>query len=306
MKYRFIKEHYKQYSVSMLCKVLEVNRTGYYYWQKRKTAGWRIAEIKLLREIRQFHQGSKNRYGVRNIHQCFIKAGRRINRKRVYRIMRKYGIHSITKRKFKVTTKQRGKGNYSENLLKGKFEASRANEIWTSDITYIRTTEGWLYLAVVMDIFTRKIVGWSLSERINAEIVRDALTMAIRNQKPPRGVIFHSDRGSQYKSKLVRDLLADCGFLQSMSSTGNCYDNAITESFFSTLKKELVYQRRFYTRDQARTEIFEYIEIYYNRQRQHSALEYLSPFEFEMKNLIKNKKEEILINNNQGVAYLCV
>ena len=221
--------------------------------------------------------------------------------------MRKYGIYSVTKRKFKVTTKHNGKGIYAENLLKGKFEAEGPNKIWTSDITYIRTSEGWLYLAVVLDVYTRRIVGWSISERITSEIVTAALGMAIRHQNPPEGLIFHSDRGSQYSSKTVRDLLAAQGFKQSMSSTGNCYDNAITESFFSTLKKELVYLRKFHTRSEARTEIFEFIEIYYNRERQHSSLGYLSPYEFELKILNENKKEEkILINNNQRVAYLGV
>ena len=221
--------------------------------------------------------------------------------------MQKYGIYSVTRRKFKVTTKHNGKGIYAGNLLKGKFEAEGPNKIWTSDITYIWTAEGWLYLAVVLDIYTRQIVGWSLSERITSDIVKAALAMAIMHQSPREGLIFHSDRGSQYTSKTVRDLLLRKGFKQSMSSTGNCYDNAITESFFSTLKKELVYQRKFYTRSQAKTEIFEYIEIFYNRMRQHSSLGYLSPYEFEMKNLIENKKEEkILINNNPRVAYLGV
>ena len=210
------------------------------------------------------------------------------------------------KRKFKVTTKHNGKGIYAENLLKGKFEAEGPNKIWTSDITYICTSEGWLYLAVVLDIYTRRIVGWSLSERITAEIVKAALAMAIRHQSPKEGLIFHSDRGSQYRSEKVKSLLAANHFKQSMSSTGNCYDNAITESFFSTLKKELVYQRKFYTRSQARTEIFEYIEIFYNRMRQHSSLGYLSPYEFEMKNLSDNKKEEIILINNRRVAYLGV
>jgi putative transposase len=307
VKYQFIKDNSKQYPTSLLCRMLNIKRAGYYHWQKRKAVSRRSSELLLVKEIRDYYERSEKRYGLRRIHQSFRRAGKKVNRKCIYRIMRKYGIYSRTRRKFKITTKHGSQGIYSENLLKGNFEASRQNEKWTSDITYLWTTEGWLYLAVVMDIFTRKIIGWSLSCRINAEIVRDALAMAIKHETPEGGVIFHSDRGSQYCSKMVRDLLSENGFLQSMSSTGNCYDNAITETFFSTLKKELVYLTKFNTRDQARNEIFRYIEIFYNRKRQHSALGYLSPYEFEMKNLIENKKEELIININQRrVAYLCV
>jgi putative transposase len=307
VKYQFIKDNSKQYPTSLLCRILKIKRAGYYHWQKRKTAAFKSSEQLLLKQIRDYYEGSEKRYGLRRIHQSFRRDGKKVNRKRVYRIMRKYGIYSRTRRKFKVTTKHGAQGIYSENLLKGKFAVSRQNEIWTSDITYLWTSEGWLYLAVVMDIFTRKIIGWSLSSRINAEIVRDALAMAIRHEKPEGGVIFHSDRGSQYSSQMVKDLLSENNFLQSMSSTGNCYDNAITETFFSTLKKELVYLTKFDTREQARSEVFRYIEIFYNRKRQHSALDYLSPYEFEIKNLIKNEKEELINNiNHRRVAYLCV
>lgn len=307
MKYQFIKDNSNQYPTSLLCRMLNIKRAGYYHWQRRKTTDKLSSELLLLKDIRIYYEKSGQRYGLRRIHQSFIRDGKKINRKRVYRVMKKHDIRSRTTRKFKVTTRHSSRGIYSENLLKGKFEASRQNEIWTSDITYLWTSEGWLYLAIVLDIFTRKIVGWSISSRINAEIVRDALAMAIRHEMPEGGVIFHSDRGSQYSSKMVRDLLSANGFIQSMSSTGNCYDNAITETFFATLKKELVYLTKFDTRDEARREIFRYIEIFYNRKRHHSALGYLSPFEFEMKNLIENKKEELIININQRrVAYLCV
>jgi putative transposase len=313
VKYQFIKDNSRLYPTSLLCKVLDIKRAGYYHWQKRKAVARATSDLLILKEIRKYFKKSEETYGVRRIHHSFRRNGKKINIKRVYRIMRKYGIYSKTKKKFKVTTKHGANGIYSENLLKGKFKSSRQNEIWTSDITYVWTKEGWLYLAVVMDIFTRKIIGWSLSTRINSAIVKDALAMAIRHEKPGDGVIFHSDRGSQYCSKIVRDLLSENDFLQSMSSTRNCYDNAITETFFATLKKELVYLTKFETREKARGEIFRYIEIFYNRKRQHSALGYLSPYEFEMKNLNENKKEEIenkkeLINNinKQRVAYLCV
>lgn len=229
-----------------------------------------------------------------------------VNKKRIYRLMKKYGIFSKTKKKFKVTTKQNYKASFSANLLNGSFETDRINQIWTSDITYIWTQEGWLYLAVVLDVYNREIIGWSVNQRCSKDLVLSAFTMAIRNRRPEAGVIFHSDRGSQYTSAGFRNTLAYYGFIQSMSGKGNCYDNAITESFFSTLKKELIYQTNFETKQQAATEIFEFIEIFYNRKRLHSALDYQSPLEFRLRKISETKKEEILINNNKRVAYLCV
>lgn len=228
-----------------------------------------------------------------------------VNKKRVYRLMRKYGIYSRTKKKFKITTKQNSKASFSDNLINGSFEVDKKNQIWTSDISYIWTQEGWLYLAVILDVYNREIIGWSMNQRCQADLVLKAFTMAVRNRKPEAGIIFHSDRGSQYTSARLRNTLAHYGFLQSMSGKGNCYDNAITESFFSTLKKELVYLTNFETKEQAITEVFQFIEIFYNRKRLHSALDYLSPVEFEMKKFVENKKDEILINNNR-VAYLTV
>ena len=220
--------------------------------------------------------------------------------------MKNNGIFSRTKKKFKVTTKQDSAASFSANLLNGKFEAEMKNQIWSSDITYIRTNEGWMYLAVVLDVYNREIIGWSLSQRVASDLVVKALTMAVSKRKPQSGVIFHSDRGSQYTSSSVRYLLSKYGFRQSMSGKGNCYDNAITETFFSTLKKELVYLTEFETRQQAELEIFEFIEIFYNRKRLHSSLGYLSPVDFGMNKKIESKKEEIRINNNQTVAYLSV
>lgn len=281
MKYEFIREQSSTYMVSELCKILEIKRAAYYQWQKRRASSRSIEEAKVYSSIMYYYTQSKGRYGLLNLTAAIRKDGQKVNKKRIYRIMKKYNIRSVTKRKFRITTKHDGKGRYSENLIKGNFQTVRSNQLWSSDITYIRTSEGWLYLAVVLDVYRRKIVGWSLSSRINAEIVREAINMALRHERPPVGVIFHSDRGSQYTSNMVRKLLAENGFKQSMSSTANCYDNAITETFFATLKKELVYQKKFTTREEAKNEIFEYIEIYYNRKRQHSSLNYLSPLVFE-------------------------
>lgn len=307
MKYRFIKDNLRIYPLSLNCRILAVSRSGYYHWQKRRGIQRRLEEGKFLSMIRKHYKLSQGRYGLRRLTNAIRREGIRVNKKRVYRLMRKYGIFSRTKKKFRITTKQDSAASFSANLLDGKFEAERKNQIWTSDITYIWTKEGWMYLAVVLDVYNREIIGWSLNQRASADLVLKALTMAVMNRRSVPGVIFHSDRGSQYTCSRVRNILTHYGFRQSMSGKGNCYDNAITESFFSTLKKELIYLTKFDTKEQAISEIFEFIEIFYNRKRLHSALGYLSPVEFEMKNLFENKKEEILINNNyRRVAYLSV
>lgn len=267
-----------------MCRVLNVNRTAYYHWQKRRSTQRGIEELKFIELMRKHYQLSNGRYGLLKLVKAIRREGFCINKKRIYRLMKKESLYSRTRKKFKVTTKHGKSARFSENLLDGKFQATRANEIWTSDITYIRTKEGWLYLAVVLDIYSRQIIGWAIQQRVTSDIVLKALMMAITNRKPEEGIIFHSDRGSQYTSELVRSRLNLYGFRQSMSGRGNCYDNAITETFFSLLKKELVYLTVFESREQASREIFEYIEIFYNRQRMHSSLGYLSPVEFEMKN----------------------
>jgi transposase InsO family protein len=212
------------------------------------------------------------------------KQGLKVNKKRIARLMRVNNIKAKTKRKFRVTTIENTKVKASENILNKNFTSERENQIWTSDITYLWTSEGWLYLAVVMDIYSRKIIGWALGSSLSAELVLRALIMALLHRNPPEGIIFHSDRGSQYTSSQVRQLLKSYKITQSMSSTGNCYDNAITESFFHTLKTELVFWNNYKTREEAKRSIFEYIEVFYNRQRLHSAIGYLSPVEFEEKN----------------------
>jgi putative transposase len=285
VKYQFIKDNSQNYPVSLQCKVMEIKRCGYYHWQKRRCTQRRIEEDKFLVLLKRHYQLSKGRYGLLRLVKSIRKEGTLVNKKRIYRLMKKHGIFSRTKKKFKVTTKQKAGAGFIENLLNGRFQAAGNNQIWTSDITYIRTKQGWMYLAVVLDIYNRKIIGWSLSQRPSADLVVRAFIMAVMNSKPIKGVIFHSDRGSQYTSNKMRSILAHYGFRQSMSGKGNCYDNAITETFFSTLKKELVYLTEFETREHARTEIFEFIEIFYNRQRLHSSLGYLSPIEFEKNNL---------------------
>jgi transposase InsO family protein len=306
VKYRFIEENLREYPRGVCCRILQVSRGGYYHWQKRRLIQRRTEDEKLLLLLKKHYQLSGGRYGLRRLTRSIRKEGITVNRKRVYRLMRKYGIFSRTKKKFKVTTKQSYRASFSANLINGSFRADKKNQIWTSDITYIWTNEGWMYLAVVLDVYNREIIGWSLSQRAAADLVLNAFSMSIKNRRPEAGVIFHSDRGSQYTSARLRNTLAHYGFLQSMSGKGNCYDNAITESFFSTLKKELIYLTNFQTKEQATTEVFQFIEIFYNRQRLHSALGYLSPLEFGLKNIIENKKKEMLINNSNRVAYLTV
>ena len=285
----FIKEKRKQYPLSLLCEVLQVSSSGYHKWLKRKLSIRAIENQRILGMINYHYSRSKRTYGLPRIYAAIRTQGLKVNKKRIARLMRENNVKAKTKRRFKVTTLQNSKALASDNILKQNFSASSENKIWTGDITYLWTTEGWLYIAVVMDIYSRKIVGWSLDSSLSAELVRKALTMAIVHRNPERGLVFHSDRGSQYASISFRTLLKNYGMIQSMSSKGNCYDNAVTESFFHTLKTELTYWNKYQTRDEAKKSIFEYIEIFYNRQRLHSALNYLSPVEFE-----ENNRKELI------------
>lgn len=280
----FIKEHRKDYPIGIMCRLLSASRSGYHRWIKRKLSAREFENRRLLEIIVFHYKKSKRTYGLPRILAAIRRQVLKVNKKRVARLMRENNIKAKTKRRFKVTTVQNSKASASENLLNQNFTASSENKIWTGDITYLWTKEGWLYLAVVMDIYSRKIVGWSIDSSLSAELVIRALMMAIVHRNPLRGIIFHSDRGSQYTSSSFRSILKNYGIVQSMSSTGNCYDNAITESFFHTLKTELTYWEKYQTRDEAKGSIFEYIEINYNRRRLHSSLGYLSPVEFEEKN----------------------
>ncbi len=280
----FIKDHRKDYPIGIMCQLLSVSRSGYHRWLKRKLSS-REFENRGLLEIILFHyKKSKRTYGLPRIFAAIRRQGLKVNKKRIARLMRVNNIKAKTKRRFRITTVQNSKAAASENLINQNFTASKENKIWTGDITYLWTKEGWLYLAVVMDIYSRKIVGWSIDSSLSTELVIRALMMAVVHRNPQRGIIFHSDRGSQYTSSLFRELLKNYGIVQSNSSTGNCYDNAITESFFHTLKTELIYWEKYQTRQEAKRSIFEYIEINYNRRRLHSSLGYLSPVEFEEKN----------------------
>jgi len=264
-----------------MCQVLSVSRSGFYRWCNRGQSCRERKNQHLVTLIRQIHRDSKDNYGSPRITDALRQRGHRCNHKRVERLMRINRIRSKRKRRFKITTHSKHTRPVASNLIKRNFAAKKTDRLWTSDITYIRTQEGWLYLAVFLDVCSRRIVGWSMSRRITDELVINAFNQACLHRQPLPGLIVHSDRGSQYCSRSFKELLNTNRYRQSMSSTGNCYDNAITESFFATLKTELIYDERYRTRNEARRSIFKYIEMFYNRNRIHSALGGLSPEQYE-------------------------
>lgn len=235
----------------------------------------------MLVHIREAYVRGRGTYGSPRITAELRDNGIQCGKNRIARLMKENGIKAKTKRRFKVTTKSRHDLLVAENLLNQRFSADVANKVWFSDITFIWTKEGWMYLAAILDAYNRQIVGWSMSDRLNHGILADALQKAFKGRNPDAGLIFHSDRGTQYASYAFRNLMEQYGFVQSMSSTGNCYDNAIMESFFHTLKTELIYFEKYQTRREAQGSVFEYIEVFYNRVRKHSSLNYCSPVEFE-------------------------
>jgi transposase InsO family protein len=264
-----------------MCSILNVSRSRYYAWRKNPLSKRAVENSLLTKEVESvFVEGRKN-YGARCIQNRLVQRGVAISRKRVAKLMKKAGLAPKTKRKFKVTTDSNHKLYIAPNLLQRQFYVAKPNRVWAGDITYIPTRNGWLYLATVMDLYSRKIVGWSMDTSMTATLVNDAITMAIWRRKPGKGLIWHSDRGSQYCSKSHRAILKDHGILQSMSRKGDCWDNATSESFFSTLKRELVEMSDFADQKQAAAAIYEYIEVFYNRIRAHSTIGYLAPAEFE-------------------------
>jgi len=282
MKFRLIEDQREAFPVRVLCNVMGVSAAGYYAWRGRPESPRKGVNRALLTEIQRLHLAHRGRYGAPRIHAALRSEGHAASRGRVERLMRHHGIRAITPRRFRVcTTDSRHDLPIAPNRLAQNFAAERPNQVWLADITYVPTAEGWLYLAAVLDLFTRKIVGWAMRDHMRAELTVAALTMAIQQQKPPPGLIHHSDRGSQYASADYRKVLNAAGMIQSMSRKGNCWDNAPMESCFGTLKTELVHQVCYKTRDEARHGLFAYIEGYYNRQRLHSALGYITPEQAE-------------------------
>lgn len=275
--YPFIKGKSSELPVEKMCQFLDISRSGYYAWLERPPSKRKLEDAKILELIKQSHRESDGIYGLDKIHRD-VKEHQPCGRKRVYRLMKANNIHSVRPKKFKVaTTDSNHDLPVAPNLLNQDFKVDRPNAVWVCDLSYIRTDEGWDYLATVKDLFHKEIVGWAISGAMTRDLVAQALKNAIQRHRPPIGLIHHSDRGVQYCSKEYRDLLARHGMLCSMSRKGNCYDNACAETFFATIKNEMIYLRRFKTRDEARKAIFKYIEIFYNRKRRHQSLDYLTP-----------------------------
>ncbi len=286
MKYAWMKEHEKSFTISVMCKILKVNRSAYYHWVNNGCAIGRVDEQlgTLIKDI--FYQ-YREVYGTRRIKEVLVQEyGVIVSLRKIAKTMNLLGLTVKMKRTFRVTTTD-SKHNYSisPNRLQRDFRTNVANEVYVGDITYIRTQQGWLYLAVVIDLYSRKVVGWSMDDTMKVSLVNDALEMALHTRKPHNNLIWHTDRGSQYASDSHRTLLAKHNILQSMSAKGDCWDNAVSESFFHSLKTELVHHERFKTRAEANQAIFEYIEVFYNRQRLHSSNGYMSPVNYEAKML---------------------
>lgn len=269
--------HENEFKVRLMCRVLAVSASGYYAWRTRTLSKQAQAREVLDMKVRAEFEARKGRAGAPRLAR-HLKRGRR----QVAQSLRRQGLRAKAARKFKATTNSKHTLPVADNLLQQNFTAAEPNRVWVGDITYIQTEEGWLYLAVVMDLWSRKVVGWSMSERMTATLVCDALRMALFRRKRPRGVIMHTDRGSQYCSREHRAVLKAGGLIASMSAKGNCYDNAAMESWNHSLKVEAIHGERFATREQAKAHVFEYIEVDYNRNRLHSTLGYLSPDEFEL------------------------
>ena len=281
MIYQFIDAHRADYPVTRLCRTLGVSPSGYYAWRQRPLNARTIANQRLLTHMRAIHAEVQETYGSPRMHAELIARGLSCNVKRVARLRCRHHLRARHTRKYRVTTQVNAKLPIAPNHVAQQFQASRPNEKWVSDITYVWTREGWLYLAVVMDLYSRRIVGWALARTQETTLVVAALQMAIGRRQPPFGTVHHSDRGSQYASAQYQAVLQAHHCTVSMSGTGNCFDNAAMESFFGTLKAERIHCQRYQTRDQARQDIVSYIEGFYNVTRRHSTLGYRSPLEFE-------------------------
>ena len=281
MTFAWIEERRAEWPVTALCRVLEVSRSGFYAWRSREASGTDVRREELTAQVKAIHAEVKARYGSPRMHAELVARGHACCVNAVARVMRDAGIAAKTWRKFRQTTDSNHPHPVAENVLGREFEAAEPNASWVADVTYVPTREGWLYLAVVVDLFSRMVVGWSMAATMTSRLVVDALSMAVAGRRPGVGLVAHSDRGSQYASEHHRRVLSEAGATCSMSRRGNCWDNAPMESFFASLKKELVHDEDYATREAARASIFEYVEVFYNRARRHSTLGYLTPTEYE-------------------------
>ncbi len=288
MRYEFIHSMKKAYPITVMCEVLEVSQPGFYSYLKRLNRPMCPERLKMVHEIKEIHRVVDKTFGSRRMAKEMANRGYPIGRFQARSLMAEAQTFARFPKKYRITTNSDHKHSVYNNLLNRNFQTSDANQVWVSDITYCWTAEGWVYLAVVLDLYSRKVVGWAIDKRMKTQLVIDALMMAIWKRKPGRGLIVHSDQGVQYASTAVRRLYKQHGILGSMSRRGDCWDNAVAERFFRSLKSERLRYRYFETRDQARQEIINYIEMFYNGIRLHSYLDYMSPNVFEKKNEMKH------------------
>ncbi len=286
MKYAWVKNHCDSYDVNCLCRVLGVSRSGYYRWLNAPTSQTARRADQIGKEARRVFEENHGSVGYRKVYDQLVDESIPCCRETVRKSLTKQGLHATVAPKFVPTTTDSDHNlPIAKNLLNRDFTAIRSNQKWVSDITYIRTDQGWLYLAVVIDLFSRKVVGWSMADHMRADLVLDALLMAITHRRPTGDLVFHSDRGSQYASHIFRDRLAMLNIKQSMSRKGNCWDNAPAESFFGRLKTEWAGRYRYRSREEAKRSIYFYIEMFYNSKRRHAAIGYVSPNDFESQHL---------------------
>lgn len=285
MRFQWIDDHTGEFDVAMMCRELNVSRSGYYAWRDRPLSAWALRKQTLLEQIREEHALSRQTSGAPKVTEALVQGGIAVCLNTVAKYMRQSGLCSVRSGRFKPQTTDSRHGHaIADNTLDQDFTATAPNQKWLCDITYIPTDEGFVYLASVLDVHSRRIVGWQMADHLRAELCLDALHAAIRDRRPGTGLLHHSDRGVQYACDAYRQALRDHDITCSMSRTGNCYDNAMMESFHASLKLEAVYRLpggRFKTKEQARQAVFEYIEVFYNRQRRHSAIGYMSPVQFE-------------------------
>jgi len=281
-KYEFIDAHQQQYPIVVMCRVLDAGRSGFYAWKDRAPSQRDRDDAALVVKIRALHRGPRRSYGSPRIHAELVDDHVKVGQKRIARLMRQEGLQGRSgRRKAPRTTVPSTVPVTIPDLVQRRFVADAPDQLWVTDITYVRTWEGWLYVAAIVDVFSRKIVGWAMAEHMRVELPLAALAMAVARRRPPRGLIHHSDRGAQYTSGDYQQALTDAGILASMGRVGTCWDNALAESFWAVLKNELIYTRAWPTRKAARTAIFDYIETFYNPTRRHSALKYASPNDYE-------------------------
>ena len=281
MKYQFVAAYQAEYRLTRLCQTLGVSRSGYYAWRRRPASPRTRANARLVGQMQQLHRQTKERYGAVKLWRALLASGVACGRHRVARLRRQYGLMARRVRRFRVVIEHHQFAPPAPNRLQQVFVASAPNRIWAGDLTAIATRAGWVYLAVILDLYSRRVIGWAMSPRPDQHVALTALQMAMTHRRPRPGLIHHTDQGATYTSVAYQRQLVQTGLVASMSRKGNCYDNAVVESFFSTLKNELVHERDYHTREEAQAEVFEFIEVFYNRQRLHQTLGYVSPVQFE-------------------------